>query len=169
MESAASGRQRHFKHAPAGLKRSSARSLPLAARAVDALQINHIFRRPTPFLSEEHLHGGPADGPTNSRRPRKRFTVAWARDLLRPPNPASSYWWHGESTGTATPRSRAGRTWTCRRANGRSNVRLVDSVQKLRHRAGAARHRRRPREPQVVRASCQGHWCVSTVGFKSDQ
>ena len=64
-----------------------------------ALQINHIFRRPTPFLNEKNTFTEDDGYKLLEGHREKRFTVAWARDLLRPPKPGKLVLVrHGEST-----------------------------------------------------------------------
>ena len=71
----------------------------LLLAAVDALQINHIFRRPTPFLNEKNTFTEDDGYKLLEGHREKRFTVAWARDLLRPPKPGKLVLVrHGEST-----------------------------------------------------------------------
>ena len=57
----------------------------LLAAAAHALQINHIFRRPTPFLNEKNTFTEDDGYKLLEGHREKRFTVAWARDLCRPP------------------------------------------------------------------------------------
>ena len=52
----------------------------LLLAAVDALQINHIFRRPTPFLNEKNTFTEDDGYKLLEGHREKRFTVAWARD-----------------------------------------------------------------------------------------
>ena len=67
--------------------------------AAQALQINHIFRRPTPFLNEKNTFTEDDGYKLLEGHREKRFTVAWARDLLRPPKPGKLVLVrHGEST-----------------------------------------------------------------------
>ena len=71
----------------------------LFAAAAQALQINHIFRRPTPFLNEKNTFTEDDGYKLLEGHREKRFTVAWARDLLRPPKPGKLVLVrHGEST-----------------------------------------------------------------------
>ena len=71
----------------------------LLANAAQALQINHIFRRPTPFLNEKNTFTEDDGYKLLEGHREKRFTVAWARDLLRPPKPGKLVLVrHGEST-----------------------------------------------------------------------
>ena len=71
----------------------------LLLAAVDALQINHIFRRPTPFLNEKNTFTEDDGYKLLEGHREKRFSVAWARDLLRPPKPGKLVLVrHGEST-----------------------------------------------------------------------
>ena len=98
----------------------------LFAAAAQALQINHIFRRPTPFLNEKNTFTEDDGYKLLEGHREKRFTVAWARDLLRPPKPGKLVLVrHGESTWNATPRSRAGPTLIyLSEENGRWNMLL---------------------------------------------
>ena len=71
----------------------------LFAAAAQALQVNHIFRRPTPFLNEKNTFTEDDGYKLLEGHREKRFTVAWARDLLRPPKPGKLVLVrHGEST-----------------------------------------------------------------------
>ena len=74
-------------------------ALLLFAATAHALQINHIFRRPTPFLNEKNTFTEDDGYKLLEGHREKRFTVAWARDLLRPPKPGKLVLVrHGEST-----------------------------------------------------------------------
>ena len=74
-------------------------ALLLLLGAAQALQINHIFRRPTPFLNEKNTFTEDDGYKLLEGHREKRFTVAWARDLLRPPKPGKLVLVrHGEST-----------------------------------------------------------------------
>ena len=67
--------------------------------AAQALQVNHIFRRPTPFLNEKNTFTEDDGYKLLEGHREKRFSVAWARDLLRPPKPGKLVLVrHGEST-----------------------------------------------------------------------
>ena len=67
--------------------------------AAQALQINHIFRRPTPFLNEKNTFTEDDGYKLLEGHREKRWTLAWARDLLRPPKPGKLVLVrHGEST-----------------------------------------------------------------------
>ena len=90
-------------------------------------QINHIFRRPTPFLNEKNTFTEDDGYKLLEGHREKRWTLAWARDLLRPPKPGKLVLVrHGESTWN---RNATFTGWTdvdlSERENGRSNMRLV--------------------------------------------